>query len=164
MRQAVDEVDHSPNWTQGRSAHARFGSSFLYCFAPHSSEGAKWGIISKMAEIKIIKDNISLEELKAMARKQFFNIIKAAVDVEQGIISVGGEFHSDLEVQLLEKENSKRENTWGINLLLDRTGNDFIQFDSMINLKPLSGNTNRGVDDPIIRAKIAEIVNKIVKR
>lgn len=117
-----------------------------------------------MVEMRIVKDEITLEELKNIAHEQFLNVIKAVVDVEQKIMSVGGEFHSDLEVQLLENENSKREDTWGINLILDKTGDDFIQFDSMINLKPLSGNMSRDVGDSAIREKIIEIVNKIVKR
>lgn len=40
-------------------------------------------------------------------------------------------------------KDSKRNNTWGINLHLNKTGDEFIEFDSMVNLKPLSGNTMR---------------------
>ncbi len=114
--------------------------------------------------MEIVKDSITLEKLKEMAHEQFIHIIKVVVDIEQEIMAVGGEFHSDLEVLLLENEHSKRENTWGINLVLDKTGDEFIQFDSMINLKPLSGNTTRGVEDLVIQKKIIEIVNKIVKQ
>ena len=114
--------------------------------------------------MKIVKDQITLGELKTLARDQFVNIIKAVVDIEQEIIAVGGEFHSDLETLLMEEEGSKRENTWGINLRLDKTGEDFIQFDSMINLKPSSGNTTRSVEDPVIKEKVVKIANKIVKQ
>jgi len=35
----------------------------------------------------------------------------------------------------------------GINLYPDVDGEDWIEFDSMINLRPASGNRSRGVDD-----------------
>lgn len=113
--------------------------------------------------MKVVEGGITLEELKSIAHDQFLSIIKAVVDVEQEIMAVGGEFHSDLETLLLETKNSKREDTWGINLCLDKTGNQFIEFDSMINLKPLSGNTSRGVEDGVLRKKIISIVGRIVR-
>lgn len=113
--------------------------------------------------MKIVEGSITLEEIKTIAHEQFLTIIKAVVDVEQEIVALGGEFHSDLETLLLETKNSKRDNTWGINLCLDKTGDEFIEFDSMINLKPLSGNTSRGVRDETLRQKIVAIVNKKIK-
>ncbi len=114
--------------------------------------------------IKIVEDSITLETLKTLAHEQFITIIKAVIDVEQEIMALGGEFHSDLETLLLETKGSKRDNTWGINLNLDKTGNQCIEFDSMINLKPLSGNTSRGVEDEAVRKKIISIVNTRVKQ
>src|SRR3989344_4517192 len=96
--------------------------------------------------IKIVKDNISIAELKEMAKEEFGDVIKAVVDVEQEIMAVGGEFHAEEETFLMEQENSKRENTWGINLQLHESDNGFIEFDSMVNLKPAYGNRSRGVE------------------
>lgn len=114
-------------------------------------------------ETRIVKDKITREELKTLAREQYGDIIKAVVDIDQEIIGVGGELHVDIQSILIEQENSETNNTWGINLLLDKEGDDFIQFDSMINLKPLFGNKTRGVDDVEIQNKIKKIVNNIVK-
>lgn len=83
-----------------------------------------------------IKDSISRGELKKIAEEQFGQLVKAVVDVEQEIMAVGGELHADEEVLLTELEGSKREYTWGINLYPEKTGNDFVEFDSMVNLKP----------------------------
>ena len=116
------------------------------------------------ARMKIVEDSITLEALKTLARKQFLTMIKAVIDVEQGIMALGGEFHSDLETLLLETKSSKRDNTWGVNLYLDKTEDQFVEFDSMINLKPLSGNTSRGVEDEALRKKIVSIVDSRVKR
>lgn len=113
-------------------------------------------------DIKIIKDHISLNELKKMAHEGFGDVIKAVVDIKQEIMAVGGELHADEEVLLMEETGSKREDAWGINLYLEKSGEDFIEFDSMINLKPHYGNRSRGVENPEIREKIKKIVEKLV--
>lgn len=114
--------------------------------------------------MKIVKDRVTLEELKTLAHDQFVNVIKAVVDVKQEILAIGGEFHSDLETLLVDEENSLRENTWGINLRLDKTGEAFVEFDSMINLKPTGGNLTRNIENPTIREAVIKIVGKIVKQ
>ena len=113
-------------------------------------------------EIKIIKDSISKEELKQIAEKQFGDFVKAVVDIEQEIIAIGGELHADGEVELIEKQDSKREHTWGINLYPEITNEDWIEFDSVINLKPSFGNRSRGVDNSEIQQKIRNIVEKLI--
>lgn len=51
----------------------------------------------------------------------------------------------------------------GINLYLFRyPKEDWVEFDSMINLRSSFGNKTRGVDDPEIRKKIVEIVNRLI--
>jgi len=115
-------------------------------------------------EIKIVKDSISKKELADMAREQFGDLVKAVVDVGQGIMAVGGEMHADGEVILMERESSKREHTWGINLYPSKTGEDWIEFDSVINLKPSFGNRSRGVDNPEIQEKIRNIVEKLTSQ
>ncbi|MBI4034082.1 MAG: hypothetical protein HY378_00855 [Candidatus Brennerbacteria bacterium] len=113
-------------------------------------------------EIKVVKEPIKKSELMEMAKKEFGNLIKAVVDVKQEIMAVGGQLHADEETFLTEKEGSEREYTWGINLRLDESGDGFIEFDSMINLKPGFGNRSRGVDDPKIQEQIKEVVGKLV--
>lgn len=115
-----------------------------------------------MAGTKIVTGSISVAELKTLAHEFYGDVIKAVVDTEQGIIGVGGEFHSEIEKLLIEKRGSKREDTWGINLLLEKTGDDFIEFDSMINLKPAFGNRTRSVEDPVVQQKIRGIVQRYV--
>ena len=112
--------------------------------------------------IKIVKEPISKKELEEIAKEEFGNVIKAVVDIEQKIMAVGGELHADEEVLLMENEGSNRENTWGINLYLDKSGEEFVEFDSMINLKPAFGNRTRGVASKEIQERIIAIVNKLV--
>ena len=85
------------------------------------------------------------------------------MDIERGIIALGGELHIDEEVFLIEEAGSKNENIWGINLYPDEEGENFIEFDSMINIKPNLGNRTRGVDNPLVKDKIRGIIKKILK-
>lgn len=113
--------------------------------------------------MKIIKDKIELKELKDMAANSFGNLVKAVVDIENEIMAVDAELHSDEEALLLENGSTQKD-LWGINLYTEIEGEDFIEFDSMINLKPSQGNRSRGIDDPKIREKIKIVVNKLVKK
>ncbi len=115
-------------------------------------------------EIKIVKKSISREELLSIAQEGFGDVVKAVVDVEQGIMAVGGEFHADEEVLLMEQEGSKREHTWGINLYPAERGDGFVEFDSMVNLKPSFGNRSRIVQDSQTQKNIRNIVERLVTR
>ena len=113
--------------------------------------------------MKLVTDTISFTELENMAKAKFGDLVKAVVDVEKEIMVVDGELHSDEEALLLEK-GSKQENLWGINLYPREKEENWIEFDSVINLRPASGNRSRGVDNPEIKEKIAQIIHKLVKR
>jgi len=112
--------------------------------------------------MKIIKQSVTLNEIKAMAVATFGNLVKAVVDIERELIAVDAELHSDLEALLLE-DGSKQKSLWGINLYPEIQGDDFVEFDSMINMRPSQGNRSRGVEDKELRKKIIEIVVKRVK-
>lgn len=113
--------------------------------------------------MKIVKDKITKKELVNIAQKQFGDLVKAVVDIKKGIMAIGGELHADEEVTLMEREGSEREDTWGINLYPQKPGGEWIEFDSMINIKPFLGNRSRGVENPEMQKKIKEVVKKLVK-
>jgi len=112
--------------------------------------------------IKIIKDKISIDELKKIAKNRFGDLIKAVVDIKKGIMVIDGDLHSDEEVLLLEN-GSKQENLLGINIYPENKNEDLIEFDSMINLRPWQENRSRGINDPEIRKKVTEIVNQLIE-
>lgn len=103
-----------------------------------------------------------MSELKKMAEERFGDLVKVVVDAEQEIMVADLELHADGEVFLMEKAGSKRENTWGINLYPEKSGDEFIEFDSMINLKPSLGNRSRGVEDELTREKIKKIIKALI--
>lgn len=110
--------------------------------------------------MKIVKDKASLDELIAMAAR-FKNMVKAVVDIDRELLAIDAELHSDLEALLLQ-EGSKQSSLWGINLYPELTGEDFVEFDSMINIRPSQKNMSRGVDDAKLRDKIRAVVQKRV--
>lgn len=114
-----------------------------------------------METIKIIKEPITRAELKKIAEERLGDMVKAVVDVEKEVMAVGGDMHADEEEIMLENESAQR-NLWGINLYPDLVGDDFVEFDSMINLRPGQNNRSRFIEDENIRKKILEIVGKLI--
>ena len=112
--------------------------------------------------MKIITESLTRKELGQMAADLFGNLVKAVVDIDREIIAVDAELHSDLEALLLE-DGSKQKNLWGINFYPDMQGDDFVEFDSMINMRPSQNNRSRGVDDEGTRKKIWDVVKKRIK-
>lgn len=111
--------------------------------------------------MRLVKDKITRAELEDLAKERFGDLVKAVVDVEKEIMVVDGELHADEETFLIE-QGSNQKNLWGINLRFDKPLEDWIEFDSMINLRPSQGNRSRGVDDPAIQKRIITIVKKLV--
>ena len=112
--------------------------------------------------MKFIDSEISKQELLEIAKERFGDMVKAVVDVELKVMVVGGELHADGEAILLER-GSKQENLWGINIYVDKSENEKIEFDSMINIRPRQNNRSRDVLDKMIREKIIIIVNNLIK-
>ncbi len=113
--------------------------------------------------MEIITKILSIDDLKQMADAMFGNLVKAVVDVDKELIAIDAELHSDLEA-LLIKEGSSQKNLWGINFYPEIDGDDFIEFDSMINIRPSQGNMICGISDEAIQKKIIKIIYRWIKR
>jgi hypothetical protein len=113
--------------------------------------------------MRIVTERLALNELEHMAAGMFGNMVKAVVDVDRELLAVDGELHSDLEALLIEN-GSKQQSLWGINLYPELQGDEFIEFDSMINMRPSQGNKSRGIESVELRKKITEIVSKRISR
>jgi hypothetical protein len=116
--------------------------------------------LNKVMEIIDDKKPISRKKLAKLAEKMFGNLVKAVVDIKKEKMAIDGELHSDEEALLLEN-GSKQSNLWGINLYPEIEGNDWVEFDSMINLRPKQNNRTRGIEDVKIRKKIIKIVSEL---
>jgi len=111
--------------------------------------------------MKLVAKKITKKELAEMADKMFGNLVKVVVDIEKEIMVVNMPMHADGEKLLLGKD-SRQEDLWGINLHPNETGKDWIEFNSMINIRPHFDNLTRGINDPKTREKIIKIVNNLV--
>lgn len=143
----------------------RHSVSFMLVFVPIIRvycKQARNRALYFMEEIKIIQEPITLTELRMIGSQTFDNFIKAVVDVQKGIMAVGGALHADEERLLLE-QGSRQEDVWGINLYPDKSGDERIEFNSMINLRPSSGNASRGVESEEMRQKITATVERLIR-
>ena len=111
----------------------------------------------------LIDKKITLTDLKKMSSRMFGGLVKAVVDIKRKKMVVDGAMHADEEKYLLDN-GSKQDDLWGINLYPELSGKDFIEFDSIINIRPRLNNFSRGVDNKGIRKKIIEIVNKLIEK
>ena len=111
----------------------------------------------------ILENPLTRDALKEMAERSFGDMVKGVVDVNRELLAVDAELHSDLESLLLD-DGSSQQHLWGINLYPDLAGDDFLEFDSMINMRPSQGNMSRGVDDERIRQIIVKIINRWIAR
>ena len=100
--------------------------------------------------------------LRDMAGLQFGDMVKAVVDVETGIMAIGGELHSDEEAVLLDN-GSRQSNLWGINLYPEKSSEEWVEFDSMINVRPSGGNRSRYIESVEIREAVTQIVQRLVE-
>lgn len=66
-------------------------------------------------EIRVVWDTVSRDELTEIAKQQFGDMVKAVVDVAQGVVAIGGELHADEEAVLLDQGSALRH-LWRINL------------------------------------------------
>lgn len=108
-------------------------------------------------------ESLSVDEVRQLARGRFGDMVKAVVDLRRGIMLLDADMHADEEAELLA-EGSAQADLWGINLYPDAEGDDWLEFDSMINLRPSFGNRSRGVDDPATREAIVGLVGRVVRR
>lgn len=111
--------------------------------------------------MQLINTPISKSKLSQLASEKFGDLVKAVVDVNLNVMVIDASLHADEEAMLIQS-GSKQSDLWGINLYPSLEDDDFIEFDSMINLRPSQGNITRGVDDPAIRNKIKKIVNQLI--
>jgi len=114
-----------------------------------------------MSLLRVVREPLHRTDVAMIAEGQFGDMVKAVVDVNRRVMAIGGEMHSDEEALLLD-DGSAQQDLWGINLYPAETGAGWIEFDSMINVRPRQGNRSRGVEDPRLQQTIRTIVEELV--
>jgi hypothetical protein len=108
-------------------------------------------------------DPIALDDLRRLVPGRFRDFVKGVVDLRRGVLLLDADMHADQEAALLA-EGSDQRDLWGINLYPQIDGPDWLEFDSMINLRPSFGNRSRGIDDTATQAAVAALVDTLVRR
>jgi len=97
-----------------------------------------------------------------MAKNMYGDLVKAVADTEKNILVIDMGMHADGEAYLMERD-SKQNDIWGINLHPSDYGtDDFIEFDSMINIRPSQGNPSKDVLDKNTRQQIINLIGEVV--
>jgi hypothetical protein len=109
----------------------------------------------------IVDKPISSAALRELAAGRFGNMVKGVVDVKKRILALDAELHADEEAELLAG-GSQQADLWGINLYPDLPGDEMLEFDSMINVRPSQGNRSRTVEGAALREQIAAIMKELI--
>ncbi len=107
--------------------------------------------------IRLVRESIPRQELIALAKEYYEEMIKGVVDLKREVIALGGEMHSDAEAFLLE-DGSEQSDLWGFNILLEKPVEDCLVYESFINVRPKDGNRSLEVQDRGIRDRIRNII------
>ncbi len=104
--------------------------------------------------VHLITGKATAQQLNEMAA--YYNgHIKVAVDIEQGILAGGGQWHADCEKTLIER-GSKQENIWGGGYLVSSKTVDYY---ALINIRPKQDNPDQDILSLEIRAKLESVVH-----
>ena len=109
--------------------------------------------------MQILERPVSREELKAIAQNTFGDMVKCVADIRRGLLAIDADLHADLEALLLQN-GSSQEDLWGFNLWVEEEGEDFIEFDSLINIRSWQNNPSRDILNPDVRNSIKSITAK----
>ncbi len=112
-------------------------------------------------DIKIIRKKISFQELKEIAALNYGDMVKGVADLREKIMALGGELHADAEAVLLD-DGSLQNNLWGFNIYPDKPKNEWIEFTSLINIRPSQGNRSIMITDPQIQQQIKNIIDSLI--
>lgn len=107
-------------------------------------------------QIKILTEKLDMDDVRSLANHWYGTIIKGTVDVAQGKVALGGDYHIE-SCELLVWGGSKSTDVWGFNIRFEEDEKGVLEFDSMVNIKPAQGNKSRGIIDENI-IKTAETI------
>jgi hypothetical protein len=112
-------------------------------------------------DILIVTKPISLDKVKALAKICYGTMVKGVVDVEKGIMALGGEFHRDANDAIIES-GSKQTNIWGFNIYPFKKKENWLEYNSLINIRPAQSNSSMDITDQKLREIIRGIFEKLI--
>ena len=87
-------------------------------------------------EILIVREPVTEEVLDTLAQEWHHVLVKGVADIKRGVVALGGEWHMDANVRMIE-DGSEQQDVWGFNVYLGKKNDDAIEYTSLINIRPL---------------------------
>jgi hypothetical protein len=107
--------------------------------------------------IHLLKQPGTSAQVEEMTQ-EYEGMIKIVVDIRRRVLSGGGEMHADCESVLLE-DGSEQDDLWGANW---HPGEQRIEFESLINIRPRLGNRGILIQDENIRKQVESVTRDIL--
>ena len=117
--------------------------------------------MSEAPGIVIVRERIDSDELERLVLLYFEDMVKYVVDVERGVVGLGGEMHADAE-QLLLENGSRQADLWGANYYPGRGRDGCIEYTALINIRPAQGNRSMEIQDPALRQRVRDLTWALV--
>lgn len=112
-------------------------------------------------EIIIVREPVDKETLDALAKEWHHTLVKGVADIKLGIVALGGEWHMDANNRLIG-EGSEQQNLWGFNVYPKEKGDAAIEYNSLINIRPMQGNFSMEITSEETRKAIRKTVALVV--
>jgi hypothetical protein len=111
-------------------------------------------------DVVVVERRVEPDVLRRMVER-YEDMVKYVVDVERGLVALGGEMHADAEQVLLDA-GSRQADLWGANYYPGRGRDGCIEFTSLINIRPAAGNRGMELQDEALRARVRELTFALV--
>jgi hypothetical protein len=110
-------------------------------------------------DLKILTERLNAIDLKDYSENWYLGFLKGCVDLENGKVAVGGDYHMET-CELLTTIDGSHKNIWGFNLrfLENKT---VLEFDSLVNIKPQI-NKSRIVESEETKNAIEKLVREFI--
>ena len=106
--------------------------------------------------VVVVRERILPAELERLVLLYFEDMVKYVVDVERGVVGLGGDMHADAE-QLLLEDGSRQADLWGANYYPGRGRDGCIEYTALINIRPSAGNRSMEIQDPGVRDRVRDL-------
>ena len=107
-------------------------------------------------EILVVRKPVDEQTLLALAERWHHTLVKGVADIALGTVALGGEWHIDANNKLIE-EGSEQKNLWGFNIYPKEKGNEAIEYNSLINIRPLQGNRSMEITSEETRKAVRRV-------
>jgi Protein of unknown function (DUF5674) len=108
-------------------------------------------------EILVVHEPVDRETLDALANEWHHTLVKGVADITLGTVALGGEWHIDANNRLIE-DGSEQKNLWGFNIYPKEKGDGAIEYNSLINIRPLQGNRSMEITSEETRKAVRRVV------